>query len=69
MATMFYVTGLALLSGRTELPEHRTDFAKYFTRSDADTHLAMLRRPGFSDLRVEGREDPEGDGHAHGFPQ
>ena len=67
MPTMFYVTGLAVLSGSDELPRHRTDMAKYFTRADAETHLAKLRSPNYFDLRIEEREDHEGDGHAHGF--
>lgn len=69
MPTMFYVTGIGLLAGRTELPEQRTDFGKFFTRADAEMHLATLRRPGYVELRVEEREDPEGDGHAHSFPR
>lgn len=66
MGVMYYVTALALRGGDTQLPEQRTDMAKFFTREDAEAHMADFRSPSFFELRVEEREDVESDGRAHG---
>lgn len=67
MGIMYYITAFAVRRGDTQLPEHRTDMAKFFTRKDAEAHLEGLRSPHYVDLQVEEREDPEADGSAHGF--
>jgi len=61
MATMYYVTAVAVPKGTSDYEalsrRARTDMAKYFTRKDAERHLDGLRGPAFYDLRVEERPE------------
>jgi hypothetical protein len=58
---MHYVTAIAIPRGAASLEGlPRTEMAKFFTRADAETHMATrLSGPGFADVRIEEREEGE----------